>query len=65
MTCYFCKKRVWFWQDELWTYHLDCYRLYVLQLMKDAKGTHRQALLAELRLIRDTLPHLRLNVPLD
>ena len=32
MICYFCKKRVWFWQSEFSSYHTRCYGDYLNNL---------------------------------
>lgn len=38
MKCYFCKKRLWFWQDTaLVEYHRKCYFTYVVKVLADAK----------------------------
>jgi hypothetical protein len=78
MKCYFCKKRVWFWQDEIWSYHLNCYRQYLYRLLDEMPPdifspydlgpefakTYRADLLKEMRELNRYIPRLNLEVPL-
>jgi len=63
--CYFCKKRVWFWQDEFWSYHVECYRDHVRKFFEE--GTKypedsgvRSAMIREARWLDRNVPRLKL-----
>jgi hypothetical protein len=78
MACYFCKKRIWFWQDELWTYHLACYRNYLHNLLDEMppdifspfdispefSKQYRDILVKEIRELNRFIPRLNLHIPI-